>query len=339
MLDGCAGITMLDNPLVTVPLGMAGDAAGIGLPSPEGVAMTGSATSGLMLRAGTLAWSDPVRTSSGGIETGGSTSGVGATADTISIADPAAGSNLSSTGEGEEILVDGCAGTTLVAIPFAAVPFAGSGDEAGIGLPSPDGVAKTGFATSGLMLRVGTLAWSDTVRNSSGGTEADGSTSGAAATADAIPIAEPAGSNLAAAGKAEPNASPTGGSGAGGRKAGKGGVSKILPFLSGITPAAGAGVSGVGLAEEVGDFVGFFGFHFVTLPRSISPVAFAGFSEISFASLVASAKAVENVADGATPPTDTFASITFTATGGKLTITISPQPHPESARRWPEWSD
>jgi hypothetical protein len=64
-------------------------------------------------------------------------------------------------------------------------------------------------------------------------------------------------------------------------------------------------------------------------------VAF-GPEEGSSVALVASAKAAENFSDGPAPPTEAFAGVALMATGGKLTITVSPQPPTDSARRWPE---
>ena len=124
-------------------------------------------------------------------------------------------------------------------------------------------------------------------------------------------------------------------SGTSGKNVGKGAVSKIRPLGIGTMPAGGAATSAVLCVEEVDDFVLLFVLPLVTVPRSVAPSTF-GLADMSGVLPLAAAKAAENFSEGRTLPTDAFTGVAFTATVGKLTITGSPSPRTESARRWPE---
>ena len=229
----------------------------------------------------------------------------------------------------------------MVAIRFRGFPTGISVDGSAVGSLSRDGIVRTGVRTSGLRFDVGvTLVWSGDVFEGSGGIETDGGRGGLGGNAEAISGAEAAtGSTFPLRLESEPeivsDPSPTANSSTSGKNAGNGMVSKILPLGSGTTPA-GTGASGVSFREGLDDFVPPFGLPFVaTFPRSIAPRTF-GLTDMSGSLPLAAAKAVENFPDGCTPPRDTFAGVTLTATAGKLTITVSPSPRMEAARRWPE---
>ena len=337
-----AGITMVAMPLVAFCFGISAEGAGIGLLSPDGVGKTDAATGGLIVRVKKSVGGSAALMNSGGAVTGGGTAGVDVIAGATSVEDAAAGSDLPAVADVDDIFVVCSPGVTVVAIRFAGFPrgisFAGSA----IGSLLPDGVGTTGARTSGLGFDIGaTLFWSGDVFKGSGGIETDGGRGGLGGSAEATSGDEEAtGSNFPTRLESEPeivcDPSPTGNSGTNGKNAGNGTVSKILPLGSGTTPVGGTGTSGVSVGEGLDDFVPLFVFPLVAaFPRSIAPRTF-GLADMSGALPLAAAKAEENFPDGATLPTDAFAGVAFTATVGKLTITGSPSPRMEDARRSPE---